>query len=290
VKELEMVSQPYRRARRLWFITTLSVLVTGCGSTGSTIAPTPSDPPIFTSPVDDPGDPESEPVIDGLFSIGADGQLALRCWGEGRPVIVLEAGTDSAGIEQFSTTLIPSLRERNMACTYDRLGTGQSDPPPDRRRTLDDLVSALHEVLQTAGVPGPYLLVGSSGGGMVVVHYAGRYRREVAGLVLLDVGAPVPDLAKEFPDEAGWNNVESMDWFAAERQLALHRLPVEEIVVRIVSATSGDSDLPDESVWLELSPLARETTLEGGHVIYRDNPEGVVGEIQSALKEVTGDQ
>ncbi len=225
-------------------------------------------------------------MIDGLFSIGADGQVALRCWGEGTPVIVLEAGTDSSGIEQFGTTLIPSLGERNMACTYDRLGTGRSDPPPDGRRTLNDLVSVLHELLLTAGVPGPYLLVGSSGGGMVVVHYAGRHRREVAGLVLLDVGEPAPDLAKEFPDEAGWNNVENMDWFAAERQLALHRLPVEEIAVRIVRATTGDSDPKDESVWLQLSPRARETFLEGGHVIYRDNPDGVVAQIIEVLEEI----
>ncbi len=286
-----MGSQLQGPPRRAWIVAALILLLANCSSGSSNTPAAPSQDPIFTSPdAGLTGDPKYEPVIDGLFSIGAEGQLAIRCWGEGRPVIILEAGTDSSGIEQFGSTLIPSLRERNMTCTYDRLGTGLSDSPPDGRRTLNDLVSTLHELLQTAGVPGPYLLVGSSGGGAIVVHYAGRYWREVAGLVLLDVGAPAPDLAKEFPEEAGWNNVENMDWFAAERQLALHRLPVEEIAVRIVTAASGDSDPRDESVWLKLSPRARETTLEGGHVIYRDNPEGVVGEIRSALKEVTRDQ
>lgn len=261
----------------------MTILLIACGSAKRTDGSNPEEDPIFTSPA---GDLPAEPVIDGLYPIGADGQVALRCWGEGKPVIVLEAGTDSSGIEQFGTTLIPSLSEGNMTCTYDRLGTGQSDPPPDGRRTLNDLVSVLHELLQTAGVPGPYVLVGSSGGGMVVVHYAGRYRREVAGLVLLDVGAPDPDLAKEFPDEAGWNNVENMDWFAAERQLALHRLPVEEIAVRVVSATSGDTDPQDESVWLKLSPRARESYLEGGHVIYLDDPDGCVAQIRAVLRAI----
>src|SRR5215471_2641867 len=43
---------------------------------------------------------------------------------------------------------------------------------------------------QRAPVPGPYILVGHSIGGSFARIYAGRYRSEVAGLVLVDFANP----------------------------------------------------------------------------------------------------
>ena len=114
-----------------------------------------------------------DPTIDGTFEVGPDGHhLFLRCVGQGTPTIVLEAGTDAAGSEVFPTAFIDSLAVANMTCVYDRVGTGHSDPPTAPRRTIDDVVNDLDELLDVAAVPGPYLLVGSSGGGGVVVEYA----------------------------------------------------------------------------------------------------------------------
>ena len=66
----------------------------------------------------------------------------------------------------------PSLRSR-------------SDPVP-QPRTARDLVADLHALLHAAAVPGPYVLVGHSLGGVVVRLYASTYPDEVAGLVLVD--------------------------------------------------------------------------------------------------------
>jgi predicted alpha/beta hydrolase family esterase len=274
--------------RRAWIVAALILLSTNCGSAGSSTAAAPSDPPIFTSPVEEPSDPMSEPAIDGLFPIGTEGRLALRCWGVGTPVIVLEAGTDpTGGIGQFSTTLAPGLATHTMTCTYDRLGAGLSDPAPHHRRTLDDLVMVLHRLLRSAHVGGPYLLVGSSGGGAIAIHYAGTYQRQVAGLVLLDVSAPEPELAEEFPEEAAdWDHGEFVDWYGMGAQLAYHRRPLPEIPVRIVTASDGQSSEKDQSFWLRLSPLATQETLEGGHVISSDDPDGVVAQIIEVLGEV----
>lgn len=282
-----MLSQLQGPPRRAWIAAALILLLASCSSASSD---TPAaQEPIFTSPdVGVTGDPKLEPVIDGRFSIGAEGRLALRCWGDGTPVIVLEAGADpTGGIAQYSTTLAPTLAERTMTCTYDRLGAGLSDPAPHHRRTLDDLVVALHRVLHSAHVRGPYVLAGSSAGGAIVVHYAGTYHRQVAGLVLLDVSAPEPDLAKEFPEEAAdWDHGEFVDWYGMGRQLAYHRRPIPEIPVRIVTAMRGQSSVEDQAFWLRLSPLATQRTLEGGHVIYRDDPEGVVAQINRVLIEI----
>jgi pimeloyl-ACP methyl ester carboxylesterase len=272
-----------RTVRRGAIAVATILLLTACGSEPGTDGSA-SEDPIFTSPT---GELPAEPVIDGLFSIGDDGRLALRCWGEGSPVIVLEVGTDPlGGISQFSSTLAPPLADAAMTCTYDRLGAGVSDPAPRHERTLDDLVTALHRLLGAADVPPPYVMVGSSGGGAISIHYAGAYRDEVEGLVLLDVSAPEPELAKEFPDEAGWDNEESVDWYAMGAQLAYHRLPIADIPVRIVTAASGRSSAKDQSFWLQLSPLAIQRTVEGGHVIYRDNIDACVAQIRSVLRAI----
>jgi pimeloyl-ACP methyl ester carboxylesterase len=68
---------------------------------------------------------------------------------------------------------------------YDRAGTGWSDPI-GLPRTSTAVTDELHEVLRVADVPAPYLLVGHSLGGLYARHYTQRFRREVAGLVLLD--------------------------------------------------------------------------------------------------------
>jgi pimeloyl-ACP methyl ester carboxylesterase len=48
----------------------------------------------------------------------------------------------------------------------------------------------LHALLQAAGVPAPYVLVGWSYGGLYARTYAGQYPEQVAGMVLLDSSHP----------------------------------------------------------------------------------------------------
>jgi len=53
-------------------------------------------------------------------------------------------------------------------------------------RTARDTVPDLHALLQAANVPGPYVLVGHSLGGLFVRLYASAYPDEVIGMVLVD--------------------------------------------------------------------------------------------------------
>jgi pimeloyl-ACP methyl ester carboxylesterase len=208
----------------------------------------------------------------------------MRCLGKGSPVVILESGTEGSGIEEYALELGP-LAERTMTCTYDRPGFGQSDPPSERRRTLADAAADLHDLVGAAGLKAPFLLVGSSGGGLLVVDYAGRNPDQVAGLVLLDVPAPLPDLAKEYPGAMGWRNPEHFDYVAAERQLALHPPQLGDIPLRVVTATVGASDVKDQAFWLDLSSAAEQTTVEGGHDL---SSEDVIAEVQSALDAIQG--
>jgi alpha/beta hydrolase fold len=259
----------------------VALAMAGCGSEDSATA-TAGETATSTASTDLSG-----PVIDDRFAVGAGHELAMRCFGEGSPVIILESGTDGSGIEEFALLMEP-LAERTVTCTYDRPGAGQSDPPSERRRNLGDAAVDLHDLVSGAGLAEPFVLVGASGGGGLVVHYAGRYPDQVAAIVLLDVPAPTGDLEKEFPGAMGWRNPEHLDYVAADRQLALHPPSLGDIPLLVVTATDGDSDAKDQSFWLDLSSQSQQTTVEGGHDLSSENPDGVIAEIQSALDAIQG--
>jgi pimeloyl-ACP methyl ester carboxylesterase len=225
---------------------------------------------------------------DGRFPVGADRhQLAIHCVGKGSPTIILEAGTDSSGIVQFGR-LMDDLGRRASTCAYDRVGTGRSDPPSARRRTIDEVVSDLHGLIDSAKLPGPYLLVGQSGGGNIAIHYAGRHPERVAGVILIDVSAPTGDLGQEFPGPLGWKNPEHIDWVAADRLQKQHPLRIGDTPLVILTATDGQTSAKDQRFWLRLSSNGRQKTLQGGHDLHEENPGAVIAEIEATLATLRG--
>ena len=110
-------------------------------------------------------------------------RLHLQCTGSRGPTVILEPG---AGGSAASMGLIaPAVARDSRVCVYDRAGRGWSDPapsPPDGAQIARDL----HTLLERAHVPGPYVLVGHSFGGLYVRTFAAKYPDQVAGLVLVD--------------------------------------------------------------------------------------------------------
>ncbi len=72
-----------------------------------------------------------------------------------------------------------------MTASYDRAGYAWSEPGPFPR-TGRQIAYELHTALHNAGIKGPYIMVGQSYGGFLVRYFARYYRKEVAGLVLVD--------------------------------------------------------------------------------------------------------
>jgi pimeloyl-ACP methyl ester carboxylesterase len=97
-------------------------------------------------------------------------------------------GGDGSDIKSINAQLVGKAR----VCTYDRLNVGRSDSDPGRH-TGADSVADLHALLEAAGVPGPYLLVGFSFGGLLAIMYAATYPDQVMGLVSLDGSLPTDD-------------------------------------------------------------------------------------------------
>ena len=262
--------------------------VVACGSTGTTDSqPTPSSAPASSAP-----DPLATPTIDGLYQVDEGGRrLHLSCWGEGSPTVVLEAGhPDGAGISDFGGrgfAFTRALAAETRVCAYGRAGWDGSDPAPNEPRTADDVIDDLHDLLGAAEVDGPYVMVGSSFGGMVVTYYAATYPDDVVGVALLDVPAPDASLSVDQIPEIAWDhptNLEHLD-IVPEFEGRFANDPVTfPAPLTVVTATQGASSMEDQAIWLEASPEAGQIELDGGHEIYLDDPDGVAAEVLAMVR------
>jgi pimeloyl-ACP methyl ester carboxylesterase len=81
----------------------------------------------------------------------------------------------------------PEISKLTRVCSYDRAGEAWSDLGPAPRTRVQEVFD-LRRALESAGVPGPYVLVGHSMGGDVVRLFAGEDPADVAGIVLVDAG------------------------------------------------------------------------------------------------------
>jgi pimeloyl-ACP methyl ester carboxylesterase len=196
----------------------------------------------------------------GLVDIGGR-RLYLECRGTGSPTVILEAGYRSPATvwsddlvqpERPRTMVLAGVAANTRVCLYERPGTAavldgvlhpsRSDPVP-QPRTAEDVVADLHALLQAAGVPGPYVLVGHSLGGLFVRLYAATYPTEVVGLVLVDAWyeglqelltpeqwtAYVRVTSEVAPELAAYRDLETLDFAAASaamrRRAAAQPLP-----------------------------------------------------------------
>jgi pimeloyl-ACP methyl ester carboxylesterase len=173
--------------------------------TGLTVYPSPSGDGMPLLPITiGTGAATYAPLVD----VGGRG-LYRADVGSGGPTVVLEDGlTDSAATW---SGVVPAIAAFAQVVSYDRPNTiaGASDPAP-APRTAADVVADLHVLLEAEAVPGPYVLVGHSVGGLFVRLFASNYPDEVAGLVLVDASHEEQDVRRQA--------LVSAELFAAEQQ------------------------------------------------------------------------
>jgi pimeloyl-ACP methyl ester carboxylesterase len=107
----------------------------------------------------------------------------LLCRGQGRPVVVLEAGLGDSSL--VWADIQSRLAGTTRACSYDRAGLGWSEPAAGPR-TAEQMAVELETLLHKAGEHAPYVLVGHSSGCHTVRMFAHRFPEQVAGMVLID--------------------------------------------------------------------------------------------------------
>jgi pimeloyl-ACP methyl ester carboxylesterase len=128
-----------------------------------------------------------------LVDIGGR-RINVYCTGSGAPTVILMAGISSWSPVWYKTQ--PVIAQKTRVCAFDRASFGFSDPAP-RPQILSDTVNDLHAALKAAQVPGPYVLVGHSLGGVEARLYAQRWPQEVAGMVLVDTSPAGEGLIEE---------------------------------------------------------------------------------------------
>jgi pimeloyl-ACP methyl ester carboxylesterase len=110
-------------------------------------------------------------------------RLHVHCRGHADPLVVLESAIAASSLSW--SVVQPAVAAFARTCAYDRAGLGWSDPP-SYPRTFSRMVDDLAGITARAARGAPRILVGHSFGTFLVLAYATRHPRDVAGLVLID--------------------------------------------------------------------------------------------------------
>lgn len=122
------------------------------------------------------------PPIGRMVDVGGY-KLHMMDKGVGGPTVVISTGLGNSSLDW--SLVYPEIAKFTRVIVADRPGYAWSDASP-LSRTSESFVLELHTMLHHANVPGPYILVGHSFGGLNVRLFASKYPDEVAGVILVD--------------------------------------------------------------------------------------------------------
>jgi len=271
-----------------------------------------------------PGSPQEEmripeistPKIENMIDVG--GRKLHSCvYGSGSPTVVLISGLGAP--QEYWNSVIPDLAAITTVVTYDRAGIGQSeigDLPAHGGQSAKDL----QVLLLKLAVPGPYILVGHSFGGMVVRLFASMYPADMGGLILEDTQHE--DNLTELRKILRGKDLEAFDRLMADRFSPPENPKTEEdyrIMTReqlrkskalpripyVIMTSAGrakamgpifSDEAIEEMAKLDLAlndqlaaliPGGKQIIVAGtGHNIHMDKPEALIAPVVEMIKEV----
>jgi pimeloyl-ACP methyl ester carboxylesterase len=263
-----------------------------------------------------PGGPDNP-----MQTANIDGRrLAFAQSGDGTPTVVLETGLGAESVEWQAVQ--SGIDDGNRVFRYDRAARGASDRGPVPRGA-SQMIDDLHDLLRVTGVPGPYLLVGHSFGGLLMRLFAHRYRALVCGLILVDAqhedqfgvfgpAFPAPTAADSpmlRQMRAFWNGgwrdpqstAERID-FAASFQSVRAIESLGDLPMHIITAGTWlntqfipPAQRPElqlqwdrlQKQFLKLSSVATQSKVpSSGHFVQRDQPQAVIDAIKAMTRSL----
>ena len=239
--------------------------------------------------------------------------------GEGKPTVVFVTGL-GGDMRSFSKIQF-EISKITRTLSYDRAGLGKSEPIGNRR-SIDNMVEELNEILLKENIQPPYLLVGHSLGGYVLRLFSHYYPLTVAGLFFID---PANEEWKEArrsirnqQEQARYDSLlgstdyskmpegikQEMQQLETNESLIKGIYVPDNIPVTLITSTrfsqsevDGGETKKDLALWVDLhkkmianAPQARHLlTDKSGHHIHQDEPELVISEIKRMIFLIRSD-
>jgi pimeloyl-ACP methyl ester carboxylesterase len=224
--------------------------------------------------------------------------VAMEILGRG-PVVVFESGLGKGRDDwrEVAKGLAPCL----TVVLYDRPGIGSSPAPPNpavpvlAAAVADDLLARLRD----RGLPGPYLLVGHSLGGLYVQAFAHNHPGAVAGVALVDASSPLEPagiFVSTVPPTPG--SVEAAEEAGVAPSVAalLAGPPFPPVPLVVLAATNHGDTPMREALWRDvqtrtaaLSPKGKLIIVESGHFIQTEQPDAVIAAVLSIAADTGAD-
>lgn len=228
----------------------------------------------------------------------------LQVLGSGTPTVVFEAGLGDTGERWLGVVSV--LAKTTRTVHYTRLGLGGTTASAPR--TSSRIAQELHAALRRDRIRPPYVIVGHSAGGLHALVFAGRYPREVRGVLLID--PTTPTLHRDLPHLQGEAERREMErgleeylnaapgrraeWQAIrassdEAEAAEFPRDVPLIVLSATEAPMGSARV--KAYWhAEHEKLARRSDsgrmiqVKAGHFIQIEKPDLVIEQIRTLLR------
>ena len=217
----------------------------------------------------------------------------LSCAGSGTVTVIVIPGLN-AGRAMWSLAM-PLLARTTRTCVYDRPGIGESPARlphviVDAGRHADELWA----LLVAAEVPGPYVVVGHSYGGLVARAFGARHAADVVGMVLVEGVAPY-DQSSRYWHESG-DPVDMLRSSRAAIGLALGSTPLVVLAAQDPNRNywggpSYGETAADIADWRAHQKAAASLSSNSTYVIVRhsahvievDRPDAVAAAVQAVV-------
>jgi pimeloyl-ACP methyl ester carboxylesterase len=244
-------------------------------------------------------------------------------WGSGSPTVIYETGSLMPGTNDSGWLPIRNALTADYSVfVYDRAGLGMSEPAP-LPRPLSSFTTDLHNIVRAFELQPPYVLVGGSFGGMLVMHYASLHPADIMGVLLVDSthpehnqralsalppevpGEPYPMLEFRMqleqldripPESNEWEGLDVPASIAEARERwNLHNIP---LIVLTAGLDEWEPGFPADTasrytqVWLrlqeEMAALSTNSqhhiVADSDHMIHDQRPDIVIESIRELIK------
>lgn len=235
-------------------------------------------------------------------------RLYARCMGQGSPTVVFEAGLGD-DLSRWNQVQ-PAVSQFTQACTYDRANVAPSDNRPlSIKVSARQIAAELHQLLAKAQLPGPYILVGHSLGGLFMQMFACQYPQEVEGMVLVDSTHPeqatrlaaalgpvfTSEASQGFPVEGiTYEDVLAMQAQVNSARSSFPQVPLLVLVRSRYTSSANWTATQYRQAWMNLqTDLAKRSSRgrlivvpNSGHLIQDDRPDLVTAALHEILMEI----